>query len=194
MLPKIPLHVSVCPARILRCFFIVQNHSCADNQRHDSCPYISRSCQGYPFQCHRYDHQFKHCKVNQISQYESQGTIPFYFQYPDQNNACCIKKSINSRAKPAQARHNSLILPPLSLTGWIRGFCKSHGNLLRSHRKLCQTHTCCIINCLSQCRTWSINYKLTNGFGTKMDRSFRNCTRNPRGYFRYPVWLGSYTA
>ena len=24
MLPKIPLHVSVCPARILRCFFIVQ--------------------------------------------------------------------------------------------------------------------------------------------------------------------------
>ena len=72
-------------------FFYCADHSCADNQSHDSCPYISRSCQGYPFQCHRYDHQFKHCKVNQISQYESQGTIPFYFQYPDQNNACCIK-------------------------------------------------------------------------------------------------------
>lgn len=58
---------------------LLADHSCADNQSHDSCPYISRSCQGYPFQCHRYDHQFKHCKVNQISQDESQGTIPFIF-------------------------------------------------------------------------------------------------------------------
>lgn len=38
-------------------FFYCADHSCANNQSHDSCPYISRSCQGYPFQCHRYDHQ-----------------------------------------------------------------------------------------------------------------------------------------